>query len=96
MSLYLTAQFKNLMQKQRLEEIISTLEQQKEDISTRIKLRQSQLVDLDDEVLVQSFGLYKPKFDFANALVYKDQLDLVRQRQKALIKEGKQLLEIFL
>lgn len=76
-------------QKQRLEEIISTLEQQKEDISTRIKLRQSQLVDLDDEVLVQSFGLYKPKFDFANALVYKEQLDLVRQRQKTLIKEGK-------
>ena len=42
---------------------------------------------MDDEILVQEFGLYKPQYDFANSLDYKERLAKVRDQQKTLIKE---------
>lgn len=48
--------------------------------------KKKKLVCLDDEILVQEFGLYKPTFDFANSLDYKERLAEVRAEQKALIK----------
>ena len=41
---------------------------------------------LDDEILVQEFGLYEPQFDFASALDYKEALTAIRATQKELIK----------
>lgn len=49
--------------------------------------KKSQIVSLDDEILVQEFGLYKPQFDFANALGYKEKLSAIRTKQKQLIKD---------
>lgn len=51
-----------------------------------IESKKSQIVWLDDEILVQEFGLYEPKYDFANALGYKEALSNNRARQKQLIK----------
>lgn len=51
--------------------------------------KKSQLVWADDETIVQEFGLYSPKFDFANALGYKEALSDIRARQKTLIKENR-------
>ncbi len=47
------------------------------------------LIQMDDEILVQEFGLYQPQFDFASALDYKETLADIRSSQKALIKNGK-------
>ena len=44
---------------------------------------------MDDEILVQEFGLYKPQFDFASALDYKEVLSEIRASQKQLIKDKK-------
>lgn len=41
---------------------------------------------MDDEILVQEFGLYKPQFDFASSLDYKEELSKIRATQKDLIK----------
>ena len=41
---------------------------------------------MDDEILVQEFGLYKPQYDFASALDYKEALAEIRSEQKTLIK----------
>lgn len=49
--------------------------------------KKSQIISLDDEILVQEFGLYKPQFDFANALDYKEKLAAIRTKQKQLIKD---------
>lgn len=51
--------------------------------------KKDQLVWADDEIIVQEFGLYSPKFDFANALGYKEALSKIRTSQKNLIKENK-------
>jgi len=36
---------------------------------------------------MQEFGLYKPTYDFANAEMYKDKLESIRQLQKNKIKD---------
>ncbi len=54
------------------------------------KIRQldKEIINLDDEILVQQFGLYKPQFDFAKAEIYKEKLMQNRQHQKDLIKSN--------
>lgn len=53
-----------------------------------IRGKSKQIVNLDDEILVQEFGLYQPQFDFASALDYKEELAKIRMRQKDLIKNN--------
>ena len=57
-----------------------------ENLDLKIKKREKQIIDLDDEILVQDFGLYRPHYNFANALDYKDKLAEIRAKQKNLIK----------
>ena len=57
-----------------------------ENLDLEIKKREQQIIDLDDEILVQDFGLYRPHYNFANALDYKDKLAEIRAKQKNLIK----------
>lgn len=55
-------------------------------LTAEITQRRKQIVSLDDEILVQEFGLYTPHFDFASALDYKEELAKIRSQQKELIK----------
>lgn len=55
-------------------------------LNISIAEKKSEIISLDDEILVQEFGLYKPQFDFANALGYKEKLAKIREKQKAMIK----------
>ena len=43
---------------------------------------------MEDEVLLQDFGLYKPTYDFATSQEYKSRLDDCRNQQKELIRSG--------
>ena len=36
--------------------------------------KKKELICMEDEVLVQEFGLYTPQYDFASALDYKEEL----------------------
>ncbi len=56
-------------------------------IKTRDNIK-SQIIDLDDQTEIESFGLYKPKYNFATALEYKDELTNLRKEQKESIKNG--------
>lgn len=58
-------------------------------LDKEIENKKKQIISFDDEILVQEFGLYKPQFDFASALDYKEELAKIRASQKALIKNGK-------
>ena len=51
-----------------------------------ITQKKSEIIWLDDEILVQDFGLYKPQFDFADSIGYKEKLSEIRIKQKELIK----------
>ena len=46
------------------------------------------LIDVTDEAAMQDFGIYRPKYDFADSSIYKERLDAVRNNQKQLIKNG--------
>lgn len=55
-------------------------------LESQINFKKQNIVWLDDEILVQEFGLYQPQFDFANALDYKEKLAETRAEQRSLIK----------
>ena len=54
----------------------STLEELKKQIST-----------LEDKVDIQSYGLYEPKYDFGESALYKTEIDNIRKKQKAMIRD---------
>lgn len=56
--------------------------------NTKLELLKNELIITEEELLLQSFGLYKPKYDFMNSEQYKNKLDEIRNLQKELIKIG--------
>lgn len=66
-----------------------TTVKEKLDVSLRdLNAAKSELIEVREEVLLQSFGLYSPTYDFATSDLCKDMLDAIRQQQKAMIKAG--------
>ncbi|WKV95541.1 DUF4041 domain-containing protein [Pseudomonas sp. H22_DOA] len=49
---------------------------------------QGQILVWEETLLLESFALYEPKFKLITSQEYKSRLDSVRERQKALIKNG--------
>ena len=66
---------------------VAQKEQDLQRFDREIANRKKQIIQLDDEILVQEFGLYKPQYNFASALDYKEKLEQIRARQKELIKQ---------
>lgn len=64
----------------------SLLKHEIEQLNETIASKKNELIWLDDEILVQEFGLYKPQYEFASSLGYKEKLAEVRSLQKELIK----------
>ncbi|CAM3297434.1 DUF4041 domain-containing protein [Vagococcus fessus] len=52
-----------------------------------IDILQSKVIVLEEDILMESFGLYVPKYDFASSLGYKDKLADIRLDQKQMIKD---------
>lgn len=46
-----------------------------------------QIIETDEAIQLQSFGLYTPKYNFANVDEYKDKLTSIRNWQKSMIKD---------
>lgn len=68
----------------KLDEMKQTLDETEQSL----REKRSALVALDDELLLESFALYRPKFAFTNSTQYKERLDQVRDKQKRLVKDG--------
>lgn len=47
---------------------------------------QMDIIELDDKILFQDFGVYQPQYNFATLDEYKDRLDEIREKQKDMIK----------
>ena len=57
----------------------------KNEISSLTEIRnelKTEVIQLDDEILYQSFGLYTPQYNFAELDQYKDKLNEIREKQK--------------
>lgn len=57
--------------------------------SLKFKINQlsSELSALDEEANLQSFGFYKPHYDFASSAAYQAKLDEIRAKQKKMISD---------
>lgn len=48
----------------------------------------AQIIQTQEEIMLQSFGVYHPTYAFASSEQYKERLEAVRNAQKELIKKG--------
>ena len=55
-------------------------------LDSQIQKKKQNLIQLDDEILMQDFGLYRPVYNFMAADNYKSRLNDIRQQQKNMIK----------
>ena len=63
-----------------------------EDIEELKKIRailKEEIIQLDDEILFQEFGVYQPQYEFTNIDQYKSALRQIKKEQRAMIKNGK-------
>jgi len=56
------------------------------DLDKQSEGKRAQIISFDDEILVQEFGLYQPRYDFMKSDEYKVKLTEIRAKQKELIK----------
>jgi len=76
----LKADIQNLeVNKQKSQNEINQAEQE-------LKKLKIQIVSSDEEIMLESFALYKPHFVFQNSTEYKLKLDKIREKQKEMIK----------
>ena len=76
-----TAQFDAIRQR------LASTRAEESDLSARVRTLRDEFLALDEEANLQAFGLYKPRYDFADSAKYEGELDRIRARQKAMLKE---------
>lgn len=77
------------LQKEKLaliEDNISNANQQESELLQQIEDLQSQYIELEEEILLQDYGFYDPKYDLEDSEAYKIKLKEIRNRQKDLVK----------
>lgn len=73
-------------------QIDATRKSELANLNNEIEEKKKELITFNDSILVQEFGLYEPRYDFANSSLYKDKLDSIRDQQKACIKNNTAVL----
>ena len=56
------------------------------DLENKKNIKRKELIVLDEEILMQEFGLYQPKYNFVTSDQYKEKLNEIRNKQKDMIK----------
>lgn len=69
-------------------EALSGARQEANDLKHKIIERRAELIELDEKILLQSFSLYQPTYNFASSAEYKEKLDEIRTRQKEMLQAG--------
>jgi hypothetical protein len=55
-------------------------------LNSEASQKKNEIIVLDNQITLQEFGLYTPVYDFANSEEYKNKLELVRTKQKEMIR----------
>lgn len=66
----------------------SELNDQLRVIKSEISRQRVELIQLNDEVLMQEYGLYHPLYNFATSEDYKKRLEHIRLKQKGMVRES--------
>ncbi len=72
---------------QNLQEQHKQAEQETQTLEAKINQLRAELTPLEEQADLQSFGFYKPRYDFATSERYQAKLEEVIARQKQLVKE---------
>lgn len=67
---------------------LNSAERELEALKIEIDNKRAIIVEFDEKILLQSFGLYKPLYDFAGVDDYQQKLKNVREEQKRMIDAG--------
>lgn len=70
-----------------LESEINKKKQEIEAKSKELDKISKDIITFSDEVLVQEYGLYQPRYNFMSSDVYKERLTTIRNQQKQMIKQ---------
>ncbi|MBN8252844.1 DUF4041 domain-containing protein [Priestia flexa] len=73
--------------KKKIEEKIKEFNLKCQGIINETMTAQEKLIVVQDELLMQSFGFYEPKYNFENSEAYKAKLDDIRKEQKLMVTE---------
>jgi predicted nucleic acid-binding Zn-ribbon protein len=58
-------------------------------LEVEIKEKQDEIIVLDDNIMLESFALYIPKFNFLTSEEYKEKITITREKEKVLIRDDK-------
>lgn len=67
---------------------VAVTEQTLRDLDAEILNKREQIITLDDDLMLQEYGLYQPQYDFQKADEYKARLAEIREEQKASVRGG--------
>lgn len=83
----LTKQLFDLKQEYKQEESkLSSFQENVADVENKLTELRKDYVELDEEILYQSYSLFKPMYDFASSEEYKEKLEEIRSQQKEMIR----------
>ncbi|MGD1928318.1 MAG: DUF4041 domain-containing protein [Leptolyngbyaceae cyanobacterium] len=78
---------KIIILRDRLKQLQTQASLQEQEINLKINTLAEKLSELEEKDFVEEFGFYESKYDFQEATEYKQRLDVIRTKQKQLIKE---------
>lgn len=67
---------------------VNNLNYQIATLNNTINAKNAEIFKLDEEIQMQDFGIYRPRFAFASSAAYKEKLSNLREQQKFIIKQG--------
>lgn len=73
---------------QTVKEAVANAESERDVVATQVKKLCDQVLVVEETLLLESFALYLPKFKLASTAEYKLRLEMIRVKQKEMIKIG--------
>lgn len=84
----LNKEFKIRNDYKQLQSEINKLNDKILDRKNKVEELRSKIISYDEQINIESYGLYTPHYSFENSIDYKEKLEQVRNKQKKAIKDG--------
>jgi hypothetical protein len=68
---------------------LNALRREQASLSLQLNELKQQIRNIEEEVYIQSFGFYEPKYDFVSAGDYESELKDIKAKQKSMIRDGR-------
>lgn len=75
------------IEKRKKELDLDTLSLSFKDMEEKIQELKKDYIELDEEILYQSYSLFSPMYDFASSEEYKEKLEEIRSQQKEMVRD---------